>query len=50
MQGLCLALMDWSAELRILLGQPLDPQREKPPGLKPAAQVSEGGTNQAGME
>jgi hypothetical protein len=35
--GLCLALMDWSAELRILLGQPLDPQRKKPPGLKPAA-------------
>jgi hypothetical protein len=39
-QGLCLALMDWSAELRILLGQHLDPQREKPPGLKPAAFVS----------
>ena len=50
MQGLCLALMDWSAELRILLGQPLDPQREKPPGLKPAAFVNGGEANQAGME
>jgi hypothetical protein len=42
--------MDWSAELRILLGQPLDPQREKPPGLKPAAGESERGGFQAGME
>jgi hypothetical protein len=42
--------MDWLAELRILLGQPLDPQREKPPGLKPAAEESERGGVQAGME
>ncbi len=31
--GLCLALADWSAELSILQ----DKQREKPPGLSPAA-------------
>ena len=32
--GLCLALVDWSAELRILEGE----QRQKtPPGLNPAA-------------
>jgi hypothetical protein len=30
--GLCLALADWSAELRILLEE-----RKKPPGLNPAA-------------
>jgi hypothetical protein len=42
--------MDWSAELQILLGQPLDPQREKPPGLKPAAGESESGCVQALME
>jgi hypothetical protein len=45
-----LALSDWSAELRILLGQPLDPQREKPPGLKSAAEESERGSPQALME
>jgi hypothetical protein len=50
LQGLCLALMDWSAELRILLGQPLDPQREMPPGLKPAAVENERGGVQALME
>ena len=32
LQGLCLALSDWSAELRILLAE-----REKPPELNPAA-------------
>jgi hypothetical protein len=32
LQGLCLALADWSAELRILLKE-----RETPPGLNPAA-------------
>jgi hypothetical protein len=42
--------MDWSAELRILLGQPLDPQREEPPGLKPAAGENEHNGVQAGME
>jgi len=30
--GLCLALADWSAELRILVAE-----RKKPPGLNPAA-------------
>jgi hypothetical protein len=30
--GLCLALLDWSAELRIL-----KEQRKKPPGANPAA-------------
>jgi len=33
--GLCLALSDWSAELRILEEEQ---RREKPPGLKPAAE------------
>ena len=33
-QGLVLALSDWSAELRILEGEQ---RREKPPGLNPAA-------------
>ena len=33
-QGLCLALSDWSAELRILEGEQ---KREKPPKLNPAA-------------
>ena len=32
--GLCLALSDWSAELRILEAEQ---KREKPPGLSPAA-------------
>jgi hypothetical protein len=32
--GLCLALADWCAELRILEA---DHGREKPPGLNPAA-------------
>jgi hypothetical protein len=30
--GLCLALADWSAELRIM-----EAEEEKPPGLNPAA-------------
>jgi hypothetical protein len=30
--GLCLALSDWSEELRII-----EAEREKPPGLNPAA-------------
>jgi hypothetical protein len=35
LQGLCLALSDWSAELRILEEE----QRQKqPPGLNPAAE------------
>jgi hypothetical protein len=33
-QGLCLALSDWSAELRILEAEQ---KREKPPELNPAA-------------
>jgi hypothetical protein len=33
-QGLCLALSDWWAELRILEAEQ---EREKPPGLNPAA-------------
>ena len=32
LQGLCLALMDWSTELRIIQAE-----REKPPGSNPAA-------------
>jgi hypothetical protein len=32
--GLCLALADWSAELRILEAEQ---RQEKPPGLNPAA-------------
>ena len=32
--GLCLALADWAAELRILEGEQ---RQEKPPGLNPAA-------------
>jgi len=33
-EGLCQALSDWSAELRILEAEQ---RREKPPGLNPAA-------------
>jgi hypothetical protein len=32
-RGLCMALADWSAELRII-----EAQREKPPGSYPAAE------------
>ncbi len=35
MEGLCLALADWHAELRVL--QNVLIKREKPPGLSPAA-------------
>jgi hypothetical protein len=45
LQGLCLALADWSAELRILLEE-----REKPPGLNPAAYGQRIGTAHALME
>jgi hypothetical protein len=34
--GLCLALADWSAELRII-----EAEQKKPPGLNPAAEGSE---------
>ncbi len=34
LQGLCLALADWSAELRILEAEQ---REEKPPDLRPAA-------------
>jgi hypothetical protein len=43
--GLCLALADWSAELRILLAE-----REKPPGLNPAAEGNVIGLAQPLME
>jgi hypothetical protein len=36
--GLCLALADWSAELRILEGEQ---RQEKPPRLNPAAKENE---------
>jgi hypothetical protein len=42
--GLCLALADWSAELRIVT------EREKPPGLKPAAGLCERSGTQALIE
>jgi hypothetical protein len=35
LQGLCLALSDWSAELRILEAEQ---RQEKPPELNPAAE------------
>jgi hypothetical protein len=41
LQGLCLALADWSVELGILT------EREKPPGLKPAAGLCERSGTQA---
>ena len=44
-EGLCLALTDWSAELRILVEE-----REKPPGLNPAACGNGLGTAHALME
>ncbi|MGA2714163.1 MAG: hypothetical protein ABSG41_13735 [Bryobacteraceae bacterium] len=37
-QGLCLALADWSAELRILEEEQ---RQKKPPGSNPAAEGSE---------
>jgi hypothetical protein len=46
-QGLCLALSDWWAELRILEA---DRRREKPPGLNPAAGEKQIGLGQALIE
>jgi hypothetical protein len=46
-QGLCLALADWSAELRILEGEQ---RQEKPPGLNPAAEKNESGSAQPLIE
>ena len=45
--GLCLALSDWSAELRILEAEQ---RQEKPPGLKPAAGGKQLGSGQALIE
>ncbi|MGD1073930.1 MAG: hypothetical protein ABSB15_27785 [Bryobacteraceae bacterium] len=44
-QGLCLALADWWAELRII-----EAEREKPPGSNPAAGGNEAGSAQPLME
>jgi hypothetical protein len=44
-EGLCLALVDWSEELRIM-----EAEREKPPGLNPAAGGKEIGLVQPLME
>jgi hypothetical protein len=46
-QGLCLALSDWWAELRILEAEQ---RREKPPGLNPAAGGKRLGSVQALIE
>ena len=46
-EGLCLALSDWSAELRILEAEQ---RREKPPGLNPAAKWKQLGSVQALIE
>ena len=46
-QGLVLALSDWSAELRILEEEQ---RREKPPGLNPAAVGKRIGLGQALIE
>jgi hypothetical protein len=43
--GLCLALVDWSAELKII-----EAQRKKPPGLNPAAEGTELQPGQALIE
>ena len=45
LQGLCLALVDWSEELRII-----EAEREKPPGLNPAAWRKETGQDQPLIE
>jgi hypothetical protein len=42
--GLCQALSDWWVELRILEAEQ---EREKPPGLNPAAKVKQIGSGQA---
>ena len=46
-EGLCLALSDWFAELRILEAEQ---RREKPPGLNPAAGEKQIGSGQALIE
>jgi hypothetical protein len=46
-EGLCLALSDWFAELRILEAEQ---RREKPPGLNPAAGEKQIGSGQASIE
>jgi hypothetical protein len=46
-EGLCLALSDWWAELRILEAEQ---RQEKPPGLNPAAKVKQIGSGQALIE
>jgi hypothetical protein len=46
-QGLCLALSDWSAELRILEAEQ---RQEKPPELNPAAGGGQLGSGQALIE
>jgi hypothetical protein len=46
-EGLCMALSDWSAELRILEAEP---RQEKPLGLKPAAGGKQLGSGQALIE
>jgi len=45
--GLCLALSDWSAELRILEAEQ---RQEKPPALNPAAEGKQSGSVQALIE
>jgi hypothetical protein len=45
--GLCLALADWSAELRLLEGEQ---RRERPPELNPAAEENEPGMVHALIE
>jgi hypothetical protein len=46
-EGLCQALSDWSAELRILEAEQ---RREKPPGLNSAAGGKQIGSGQALIE
>jgi hypothetical protein len=46
-EGLCLALSDWSAELRILEAEQ---RKEKPPELNPAAGGKRVGSGQALIE
>ena len=46
-EGLCLALSDWYAELRILEAEQ---RQEKPPGLNPAAGEKQIGSGQALIE
>jgi hypothetical protein len=46
-QGLCMALRDWSEELRILEAEQ---RQEEPPGLNPAAGGKQLGSGQALIE